>query len=215
MTTFGALLGELLGGAQTTLVVAAGAWVLASVLAAPLAVLGFARFAPAVWCGRVLVTILRSVPQLLVLYLLYFGLAQFNLNIGPVIAAVVGLGITEAGVTAEFYRAGFLTIPDTQREAGASIGLSPLGVLRNVVVPQMTPFVIPPLLNSFVGLLKLATLASAVGAPEILYRGQNYMNNYGHVVEVAAVVIGVYVVVTIPLLRVVAAVERTIRARWA
>jgi ABC-type amino acid transport system permease subunit len=42
-----------------------------------------------------------------------------------------------------------------------------------VVIPQVVAFVVPPLLNAFVGLLKTATLAAVVGAPEVLYRAQS------------------------------------------
>ena len=72
-------------------------------------------------------------------------------------------------------------------------------------------FVVPPLLNAFVGLLKTATLAAAVGAPEILYRGQNEMNRTGQIVLVVAVIIGLYVLVTMPLTRAVAVLERRVR----
>jgi ABC-type amino acid transport system permease subunit len=106
-----------------------------------------------------------------------------------------------------------MTVPSTQREAGLSLGLSRLGVLWWVVIPQVVPFVVPPLLNAFVGLLKTATLAAAVGAPEVLYRAQNEMNRSGRITLVVAAVILLYVGVTMPLTRVVAILERRVRSR--
>ena len=94
-----------------------------------------------------------------------------------------------------------------------SLGLSRLAVLWRVVIPQAVPFVVPPLLNSFVGMLKTATLASAVGAPEILYRGQNAMQRTGQLVLVVVLIIGLYVIVTMPLTRAVALLERHARSR--
>src|SRR2546426_176499 len=82
------------------------------------------------------------------------------------------------------------------RGTGLSLGLSRLQVMRLVVLPQTTPFLIPPLLNTFIGLLKTATIASAVGAPEILYRGQAIISRSGIIIPVALSVIGLYVVVT-------------------
>jgi ABC-type amino acid transport system permease subunit len=82
-----------------------------------------------------------------------------------------------------------------------------------VVIPQVVPFVVPPLLNAFVGLLKTATLAAAVGAPEVLYRAQNEMNRSGHITLVVAAVILLYVGVTMPLTRVVTVLERRVRRR--
>jgi ABC-type amino acid transport system permease subunit len=86
--------------------------------------------------------------------------------------------------------------------------------MRLVVIPQTLPFMIPPLLNTFVGLLKVATLAAAVGAPEILYRAQVFMNKYGDIRTPSLVVIIIYVVATVPLLRATAALERRVRSRY-
>lgn len=159
-----------------------------------------------------LVTVLRSVPQLVVLYLIFFGLSGFGLNVGSIPAAIVGLGVTDAAFTAEYYRAGFLTVTERQREAGLSLGLSRFQILRLIVLPQTIPFMIPPLLNSFVGLLKTATLAAAVGAPEILYRAQSIITRTGDIAAVAFTVVVVYVVVTLPLTNLVGTLEARARA---
>jgi His/Glu/Gln/Arg/opine family amino acid ABC transporter permease subunit len=203
---------DLLRGGLITLQIAAGAWVVAVVLGLALAV---ARDAGGLALGIPLIGVLtgmRSVPQLVILYVLFFGISSLGLQVDSLVAAILGLGLTEAAFTAEYYRAGFMTVPWNQRDAGASLGLSRLGVLRHVVIPQATPYVVAPLLNSFVGLLKTATLAAAVGAPEILYRGQNEMNVTGLIVVVVLMIIGMYAVVTIPLTRAVASLDRRIRA---
>jgi His/Glu/Gln/Arg/opine family amino acid ABC transporter permease subunit len=156
---------------------------------------------------------LRSAPQLVVLYLIYFGLGAIGIQINSVLAAILALGITDAAFTAEYYRAGFMTVPWSQREAGTSLGLSRLSVFRRVVLPQAIPFVVPPLLNAFVGMLKTATLAAAVGAPEILYRGQNEMSRTGRIVFIVIIIIGLYVIATMPLTRLVGHLEHRVRSR--
>src|SRR5438552_3274238 len=100
-----------------------------------------------------------------------------------------------------------------QRDAGLSLGLKPLQVARYVIIPQTIPFVVPPLLNSFVGLMKSATLASAVGAPEILYGGRNYMETTGHVAPAAVAIMGLYVIATVPLTRAVRSLEKRVQMR--
>jgi His/Glu/Gln/Arg/opine family amino acid ABC transporter permease subunit len=202
---------DLLEGGIVTLQIASGAWLLAAALGLLLAVLRDLGFKAARVSLSSLVVALRSVPQLVILYLIYFGLGAVGIEVNSILAAILALGVTDAAFTAEYYRAGFMTVPWTQREAGLSLGLSHLGVLRWVVIPQAAPFVVPPLLNAFVGLLKTATLAAAVGAPEILYRGQNEMNRTGQIVLVVAVIIGLYVLVTMPLTRAVAVLERRVR----
>ena len=163
----GDVVADLLRGGLISLEIAAGAWLLAVVLGLVLAVLRDLGMAGVRAFQVSLVVTLRSVPQLVVLYLIYFGLGQIGIEVNSVLAAIVALGITDAAFVAEYYRAGFMTVPSTQREAGLSLGLSRLGVLWWVVIPQVVPFVVPPLLNAFVGLLKTATLAAAVGAPEV------------------------------------------------
>jgi His/Glu/Gln/Arg/opine family amino acid ABC transporter permease subunit len=205
------IVGELLRGAGVTLQIACGAWLVGSSLGLVLAVLRDLGVPAIKSAQSALLIALRSVPQLVILYLLFFGLGAIGIQINSILAAILALGVTDAAFAAEYYRAGFMTVPWTQREAGFSLGLSRAGVLARVVIPQTIPFVVPPLLNSFVGLLKTATLAAAVGAPEILYRGQNAMSRTGQIFLVMGLVIGLYVVATMPLTRAVAVLERRMR----
>lgn len=210
---FGEIVFELSTGATTTVVIAAGAWVVAAVLGLAIAIVREFRLPVLAQALDVGVTVLRSLPQLVVIYLLFFGLAGIGIRIGATNATILALGITDAAFTAEFYRGGLRTVSERQREAGLSLGLSRLQVLRLVVVPQMVPFLIPPLLNVFVGLLKAATLASAVGAPDVLYRAHAIIQRSGIIVPVLASVILVYVAVTWPLTQLVAVLESRVRAR--
>jgi His/Glu/Gln/Arg/opine family amino acid ABC transporter permease subunit len=169
----GALIADLARGGVITLVVATGAWLIAVLLGLALAILRDLGWWGMRWSVSSLVLGLRSVPQLIALYLLYFGLGAVGLNLNPLLAAIVALGVVEAGFTAEYYRAGLLTDPEAQREAAPSLGLSRFGALRLVVLPQVVPFMFAPLLNAYVGSLKAAVIASAIAAPEILYRAQS------------------------------------------
>lgn len=203
----------LLGGAKVTIIVTSGAWLVSAVVGLVLAMVQGVRNTPVRAVADLLVMVLRAVPQLLVLFILYFGLANYGINLGSLTAAILGLGLTEAGNTAEYYRAGFFTVSEEQREAGHSIGLSRLGVTRYVVMPQVAPFLVPPLLNTYVGLLKLSTLAAAVNAPEIIFRAQLYMSNHGDFFWVPLTVIVIYMIVTLPLLRGIAVMEGRLRRR--
>jgi len=204
---------ELLAGASATIAIAVGAWIVAAVLGLLLAVL--ADIGPRVMRLPLkgLILSLRSIPELIVLYLFYFGLGAFGLNIPPLVAAALGLGIATSAYAAEYYRGALMTVPVSQVDAGTSLGLSALGVMRLVVIPQALPVVVPPLANAFIGLLKNATLASAVGAPEILYRARNVISRTGDIGSTVALVVLMYVVATLPLTRLVAILERRIQAQ--
>ncbi len=212
MTT-GDILSELLTGATTTAVIAFGAWVVAAALGLAIALVRNFRVPVVAQALDGGVIVLRSLPQLIVVYLFFFGLAAVGLRIGGIAAVILALGITDAAFTAEFYRGGLRTVSERQREAGLSLGLSRLQVMRLIVLPQTVPFLIPPLLNTFVGLLKTATIASAVGAPEVLYRGQAIISRSGVIIPVALGVIALYVAVTWPLTQLVAVLESRVRAR--
>lgn len=160
------------------------------------------------------IAIFRSLPQLVILYAVFFGTGSFHISLTSLIAAIIGLGLSDAVYSAEYYRAGFITVPNTQQEAGLSLGLSRLAIMRHIVLPQALPFLVPPLMNSFVGMMKAATLAAAIGAPEILYAGQLYMEKTGMVAIVAFVIIVLYMIATIPLTRFIARMESRLRASY-
>ncbi len=207
------LLPYILPGALVTIEITVGAWLVSATLGLLIALIRDTGKPLLTIPVSVSVEIVRAVPQLVVLYIVFFGLGTIGLNLDSLTAAILGLGVADAVFTAEYYRAGFLTIPPTQRDAGLSIGLKPLQVTRHVIIPQTIPFVVPPLLNSFVGLMKSATLASAVGAPELLYGGRNYMQTTGHVAPAAVAIMGLYIVATLPLTRAVRNLEQRVRLR--
>lgn len=211
--TFNQILLRLLDGARITLVVSTGAWCVAVTVGLAFALLvqsGWPVIAP---LTNFVTTCLRALPQLVILYVVFFGLGGIGINLDPVTAAIVALGLMEGAFASEVYRAGFITVPQTQREAGLSLGLSRVQVFRLVIVPQMIPFLVAPLLNLFVGLTKTATIASAVGVPEILYDGQAIMNETFQIALVTGTIVALYVIFTVPLTRLAARLEK--RASFA
>src|SRR5580704_10983372 len=114
------------------------------------------------------------------------------------------LGVADASFNSEYCRASLMTVPSTQRDAGMSLGFSRLGTLLTIVVPQALLYMVAPLMNSYLSLLKTATLASAIGLAEILYRAQNDIQLTGRVVGVIVVVIVIYTAACMPLVRLIA-----------
>lgn len=202
---------ELIKAGAFTLEVAVLSWCLATVLGMVFALIGRVRFLPlqAVW--SLWITCLRGIPQLVLMYVLFFGIGQLGLNISPITAAVLALGVTEAAFTSEVFRSSFMTVHQGAREAGVSLGLSSPKVFRLIEAPILVRFALPPLLNSFVGLLKLATLSSAIGVQEIIFRGEQQIQQHFEVVNVSVTIILVYVIFTIPITRLTARLEARLR----
>jgi polar amino acid transport system permease protein len=207
------LISDLLQGAIPTLKIATGAWVVSAVVGLLLALIRDAGVLPVRLLIAGLIAVLRSVPQLILLYLVFFGLPSLGLDVGALLSAIVVLGIADASFNAEYYRASLMTVPSAQRDAGMSLGFSRLGTLIRVVLPQAMLYMIAPLLNSYLSLLKTATLASAIGVAEILYRAQNDIQLTGRVVAVIAIVIVIYAVACMPLVRLIAAFEERAKER--
>ncbi|MGX7678651.1 amino acid ABC transporter permease [Jatrophihabitans sp. DSM 45814] len=206
-------LAALLKAGIVTLELTVGSWLFAVVLGVLLAVLRHLGGPLVAAIVTVYVAVSRALPQLVFLYLIYFGLPEVNINLPSKLAAIVGLGMTEAGFIAEYFRSGIITVAGMQEEAGTSIGFGRLTTFRIIVFPQAAVVALPALINSFIGLLKLATLASALGAPEILYEGTLQISRTGRVGAIATVLIGVYVVFTYPAIRLVGRLESKV-ARW-
>jgi glutamate transport system permease protein len=136
------------------------------------------------------IEIARTVPVLLVIYLMLFGLPQIGINLPTLWKLVVPLTIANAAVFAEIVRAGILSLPRGQREAALSLGMRPVQAMRHVVLPQAFRNVTPSLVTQFVSLLKDTSLGYIVAFTELLYRGQ-VLASYLHLL------IPTYVAVTV------------------
>jgi polar amino acid transport system substrate-binding protein len=119
--------------------------------------------------SRAYVELLRGTPVLLQLFVLYYGLASY-INLGPMAAAVIGLGLNYAAYEAEVYRGALLAIPRGQSEASRALGLGPWQTLRHVMVPQALRLALPPMTNDFVSLLKDSSLVSVITVIELTKR---------------------------------------------
>jgi polar amino acid transport system substrate-binding protein len=155
----------------------AGVTVLLSLAAFAIAMpLGVLLAAVRVGSGRVLrvaatsyVELLRGTPVLLQLYVLYFGLAPI-LRLGPLTAAILGLGLNYAAYEAEVYRGALIAVPRGQIEAAAALGLGPWQSLRHVMLPQAVRTALPAVTNDFVSLLKDSSLVSVLTVVELTKR---------------------------------------------
>lgn len=108
----------------------------------------------------------RGTPVLLQLFVLYYGIASY-VHLGPVQAAVLGLGLNYGAYEAEVYRGALLAIPRGQTEAAKALGMRPRQILRHVLMPQALRNALPPMTNDFVSLLKDSSLVSVITVIEL------------------------------------------------
>jgi polar amino acid transport system substrate-binding protein len=119
--------------------------------------------------ARIYIELFRGTPVLLQLFVLYYGLAPYY-SLGPMQAAILGLGLNYAAYEAEIYRGALLAIPRGQTEAAKALGLGPAQTLRFVLLPQALRIAVPPMTNDFVALLKDSSLVSVITVIELTKR---------------------------------------------
>ncbi|MFD1018364.1 amino acid ABC transporter permease [Thalassobacillus hwangdonensis] len=122
--------------------------------------------------ARVYVSIIRGTPLLVQLYIIFFGLGSVGIEIDPFPAAIIGFSLNTGAYASEIIRAAILSIPKGQWEAAHSISMSYGQALRRIILPQATRVSIPPLSNSFIGLVKNTSLASTIMVTEMFRKSQ-------------------------------------------
>jgi His/Glu/Gln/Arg/opine family amino acid ABC transporter permease subunit len=122
---------------------------------------------PVRWLATVYIEVIRGTPLLIQLLFIFYGLPIIGIRFSPFLASVLGLGLNYAASEAENYRAGLLAVPAGQWQAAYALGLTQSKALRLVIVPQAIRYVLPPLTNDFIALLKDSSLVSALTMVEL------------------------------------------------
>jgi polar amino acid transport system permease protein len=118
--------------------------------------------------GRVYVEAFRSIPMLVMVLWVYYGLpVVLGIELGVFAAGVVALALCDSAFEAEIFRAGIQSIDRGQHEASESIGLTWFDKMRFVILPQAIRRILPPLGNQFVYMLKTSSLVSIIGLTEL------------------------------------------------
>ncbi|CAN5892580.1 amino acid ABC transporter permease [soil metagenome] len=186
----------LLGGVGITIGLTVATIIFGMALALPLALgrMSSNRFfsVPA----RLYVWIFRGTPLLVQIVIIYTGLPQLGIRFDVLTSAVLALSLNEAAYLSETIRAGFSAVAKGQIEAAKALSLSRFATLRLVTLPQVIRIIIPPLGNSFNGLLKATSLASVISMEELMRRAQVVMQAKFEVLELYCVAATFYLVLT-------------------
>ena len=188
-------------GLLNTLTAAAVAAVL-SLVAGVLLAVGRLSDRPAVRIAvRVWVELFRGLPLLLVILFLYLGGPAVGVQTSLFWSLVIGLTLYNSAVIAEIVRAGVLSLPRGQREAGLAVGLRSGQVMRYVLLPQAFRIMLPALISQVVVLLKDTSLGFVIGYLELLRSGRNVVEFLGgtYSIPVYVGVAAVYIAVNLAL----------------
>ncbi len=122
--------------------------------------------------GAFYISIFRGTPLIAQLFMIYYGLPQFGIELDPIPSAMIGLSLNTAAYAAETLRAAISSIDKGQWEAAASIGMTPWQTMRRAILPQAARVALPPLSNSFISLVKDTSLAATIQVPELFRQAQ-------------------------------------------
>ena len=158
-----------------TLGMAIVAMAIALVLAAVLAVIRVLKVPVVDRLVAVFISFFRGTPLLVQLFLFYYGLPQVVTafrSIDGVTAAVIGLTLHFSAYMAESIRGAILGIDRSQWEAGQSVGMTQMQLMRRIILPQAARVAAPTLLNYFIDMIKSTSLAFTLGVTEMMGAAQ-------------------------------------------
>ena len=114
-------------------------------------------------------------------------------------ALLVGLSVYTAAFIAEIVRAGVLSVRRGQWEAAFAVGLTRAQALRQVVMPQALRVVVPPAASQYLNLTKNSSLAVAIGYPDLVSIANTTMNQTGQAIEGVAIIMAVYLTISLTI----------------
>ena len=125
---------------------------------------------------------------------------QGGLTISPEYGALtIGLTLYTASYTAEIVRSGILAVAQGQWEAAGALGLRPGTILRQIVLPQAMRVIIPPMTSVYLSVAKNSSLAVAIGYQDLVSIANTVLNQTGQAVEGIAVIMGVYLTISLSI----------------
>jgi polar amino acid transport system permease protein len=205
-------------GLPTTLRIAAVSVVGSAVIGVLLGTLLTIDFRPSRALIRLYIEIWRGLPIIVTIFVIFFVLPTFELRFSAWLAAAIGLTLWGSAQIAEATRGAVESIPREQHEAAAALGFGWLGRHTFVIVPQALRRLLPPMVSLLVNVIQNSTLAALIGAIELLRAGQLQVERLTfpapvglgevHAFEVYGAVMVMFFLISFPLTRLAAYLER-------
>jgi His/Glu/Gln/Arg/opine family amino acid ABC transporter permease subunit len=181
-------------GLETALKVASVAMVISIVVGLVLALARMSR-PPITWLAAIYINVFRGVPALVSVIWVYFGWSLlFGISFSVFQAGVIALVLLYGAFISEIYRAALEAIPRGQREAGLALGMHPLRIFLQVILPQATKIAIPNIGSMFIGMVKDTSTFTVIGLLEVARVTQNINSTTFQPFELYTAAAFVYVV---------------------
>lgn len=205
----------LLRGLIWTIALTAGAFLIGATLGVPLLIARQSRIMAVRVIAMIFIQIIRAIPPILWLFIIFFGLGMGVMPISPFTAALIGLGLIAAANMAEIYRGALASIHHGQWEAASALNLGRLSLTRDVVAPQAFRVALPSAASYLIGLMKETAVASTIGVSELVYQGNQIAQMTYKGLEVFALVGLLYILLSLPIAWLSRVADSYLRARVA
>jgi len=124
------------------------------------------------WISYIYVTVIRGIPFLIQLYIVYFVSPSFGVTLNVFEAGIGTLAFESGAYISEIVRAGIESIPKEQSEAALALGMTPYQKMKLVILPQVIRIIIPPLVGQLIILTKETSILSLIGVFNLVKLGR-------------------------------------------
>ena len=145
---------------------------------------------------RAYVAFFTNTPQLVQIYVIFFGLPDFGVLFSPFAAVLLGMTLNAGGYLTEILRAGLASVHQQEIDAAETLGMSRLQALRHVILPHLFQVAMPPLSNQYILMTLGTSMAAVFGVEELTGRAFNVNSTTFRSIEIFTTVAALYVVVT-------------------
>ncbi|QNL93716.1 amino acid ABC transporter permease [Aeromicrobium senzhongii] len=211
---WGLIVSTVLEGVGVTVLLTVVSMALALVLGFPVALMRVSRIAPLRWVGTSYVEVVRGVPVIAWMLLLFYGLANLT-GSEPIPTAIIALTLVATAYVAENYRAALLSVPVGQWEAAQALGLKRSQLFWRIIAPQGIAVAMAPCATYAIGLLKESAFASVIGVSDVSFQALNLANGGQPALAAFLVAGAVYLVLSLPIAASSRWLDATLRRRSA
>jgi len=173
------------------------------------------RFLPTRALIRLYIEIWRGLPILVTIFIVFFALPAVSsaLRFDPITAGAIALILWGSAQVAETTRGAVQSIPREQHEAASALGFGWVGRHVFVIMPQALRRLLPPLVGLLVNIIQNTTIVQVIGAPEILETAERQVERLTfegqeHAVEIYGAVMVTFFLISFPLTRLAAYLEK-------
>lgn len=171
----------ILQGALLTVAVSVASLLVSTVLGLLGATAKLSGKKPLVWLATLYTTVIRGIPELVLMLLIFYGAAiginnffesigsDFVLDLNPFIAGVATLGFIYGAYMTETFRGAIMAIPRGQMEAAWAFGMGATQTFLRITLPQMVRYALPGFTNNWLVLIKATALVSLIGLHDMTY----------------------------------------------